>query len=33
VFLMGAVTRNEQNKSNKTLTQSLYVDPLWAGPF
>jgi hypothetical protein len=33
-FLLGAVTRNEQNKKNKEkLTQSLYVDPLWAGLF
>jgi hypothetical protein len=35
-FLLGAVTRNEQNKKKKKkkkkLTETLYVDPLWAGP-
>jgi hypothetical protein len=32
-FLLGAVTRNEQNKKRKKkLAETLYVDPLWAGP-
>ena len=29
-FFLGAEPRKEQNKK---ITQSLYVDPLWLGPF